>query len=97
MLEGLRPRPVVRGDHQQRRVDLAGADEHVPDQPVVAGHVDEVELRPVRQRQVRVADVDRHPRRRSSGSRSASIPVSARSRVVLPWSMWPAVPTTTVT
>ena len=36
------------------------------------------------------------PRRRSSGSRSASIPVSARSSVVLPWSMWPAVPTTTV-
>ena len=36
------------------------------------------------------------PRRRSSGSRSASIPVSARSRLVLPWSMWPAVPTTTV-
>ena len=37
------------------------------------------------------------PRRCSSGSRSASIPVSARSRVVLPWSMWPAVPTTMVT
>ena len=36
------------------------------------------------------------PRRRSSGSRSASMPVSARSSVVLPWSMWPAVPTTTV-
>ena len=36
------------------------------------------------------------PRRRSSGSRSASIPVSARSSVVLPWSMWPAVPMTTV-
>ena len=37
------------------------------------------------------------PRRCSSGRRSASIPVSARSSVVLPWSMWPAVPTTTVT
>src|SRR5664279_3882289 len=36
------------------------------------------------------------PRRRSSGNRSASIPVSARRSAVLPWSMWPAVPTTTV-
>src|SRR5204863_6425016 len=36
------------------------------------------------------------PRERSSGSRSASIPVSARRRVVLPWSTWPAVPMTTV-
>ena len=36
------------------------------------------------------------PRRRSSGSRSASMPVSARSSVVLPWSMCPAVPMTTV-
>ena len=32
------------------------------------------------------------PRRRSSGSRSASMPVSARSSVVLPWSMWPGRP-----
>src|SRR6266550_3034940 len=36
------------------------------------------------------------PRARSSGRRSASIPVSARRRAVLPWSIWPAVPTTTV-
>ena len=36
------------------------------------------------------------PRRCSSGRRSASIPVRARRSVVLPWSMWPAVPTTTV-
>ena len=36
------------------------------------------------------------PRRRSSGSRSASMPVRARRSVVLPWSMWPAVPTTTL-
>ena len=37
------------------------------------------------------------PRRFSSGRRSASMPVSARNSVVLPWSMCPAVPTTTVT
>src|SRR5215510_16300899 len=33
------------------------------------------------------------PRRFSSSNRSASIPVSAFTRAVLPWSMWPAVPT----
>src|SRR3954453_4235336 len=32
------------------------------------------------------------PRSRSSGSRSVSTPVSARTSTVLPWSMWPAVP-----
>ena len=32
------------------------------------------------------------PRRFSSGRRSASIPVSAFTSEVLPWSMWPAVP-----
>src|SRR5439155_21275431 len=35
------------------------------------------------------------PRAFSSGSRSVSIPVSAFTSDVLPWSMWPAVPTTT--
>src|SRR5581483_12296699 len=33
------------------------------------------------------------PRCRSSGSRSVSFPVSARTSHVLPWSIWPAVPT----
>src|SRR6185436_19016710 len=32
------------------------------------------------------------PRAFSSAQRSQSIPVSARTRLVLPWSMWPAVP-----
>src|SRR5690348_4244390 len=32
------------------------------------------------------------PRRFSSGSRSVSTPVRARTSDVLPWSMWPAVP-----
>ena len=35
------------------------------------------------------------PRSFSSLRRSGSIPVSARTRLDLPWSMWPAVPTTT--
>ena len=33
------------------------------------------------------------PRRFSSSNRSASIPVSAFTKAVLPWSMCPAVPT----
>ncbi len=33
------------------------------------------------------------PRRFSSASRSASMPVSAFTSAVFPWSMWPAVPT----
>src|SRR2546425_1272347 len=33
------------------------------------------------------------PRACSSGRRSVSLPVSARTSHVLPWSMWPAVPT----
>ena len=33
------------------------------------------------------------PRRFSSARRSASMPVSAFTSLVLPWSMWPAVPT----
>ncbi len=36
------------------------------------------------------------PRSRSSGRRSGSTPVRARTRALLPWSMWPAVPTTTL-
>ena len=32
------------------------------------------------------------PRACSSGRRSVSTPVSARTSAVLPWSMWPAVP-----
>ena len=61
MLERLGPRPVVGGDHEQHRVDLAGPDEHVADEPVVAGDVDEVEDVAVGQAEVRVADLDRHP------------------------------------
>ena len=44
VLERLGARPVVGGHDEQRGIDLAGADEHVADEPVVAGDVDEVEL-----------------------------------------------------
>src|SRR3954451_2479107 len=77
MLDGLRARPVVRGNDKQRRVDLASADAHVANEPVVAGHVDEVELGPVSEPQVRIADVDRHPARPLFGQ---PIGVDARER-----------------
>ena len=83
MLERLGPRPVVGGHDEQRRVDLARPDEHVADQPVVAGHVDEVELGAVVEREVGVPDVDRHPPRaapRAAGPRrSRSAPGAASS------------------
>ena len=61
MLDRLGARPVVGGNDEQRRIDLAGADQHVAHQPVMAGDIDEVELGAIRQRQMRVADIDRHP------------------------------------
>ena len=97
MLQRLRVRPVVGRHHEQRRVDLARPHQHVADQPVVAGHVHEVQDRAVGQAPgARTRHRSSCPRRRSSGSRSASMPVRARRSVVLPWSMCPAVPTTTL-
>ena len=61
VLERLRPRPVVGGDDEEDGVDLAGTDEHVADEPVVAGHVHEVEHVAIGKRQVRITDLDRHP------------------------------------
>ena len=61
VLVGLRTQAVIGGHHEQGRVDLAGTHEHVADEPVVAGDVDEVQLGPVGQREVRVPDVDGHP------------------------------------
>ena len=63
VLHGLGADPVVGGDHEEARVALAGADQHVADEPVVARDVDEVDLRPVGERQPGVADVDRHAAR----------------------------------
>ena len=50
VLERLGARAVVGGHDQHRGIDLAGADEHVADQLVVPGHVDEVDRRPVVER-----------------------------------------------
>ena len=46
VLQGLGPRPVIGGDHQERAIDLACPDEHVADETVVARDVHEVELEP---------------------------------------------------
>ena len=61
MLDGLGARAVVGRNDEQRGVDLAGPDEHVPDELVVARDVDEVELRAVREGHVGIPHVDRHP------------------------------------
>ena len=61
MLVGLGAEAVIGGHHEQRCIDLAGTHQHVADEPVVAGDIHEVQLGPVRQREVRIPDVDRHP------------------------------------
>ena len=61
VLMGLGAEAVIGGHDEQGRIDLAGTHEHVADEPVVAGDVDEVQLGAIGQREVRVPDVDRHP------------------------------------
>jgi hypothetical protein len=51
---------LVGGDHQQGDVDAADAGEHVVDEALVAGHVDDGDLDPVRQPQPGEAEVDGH-------------------------------------
>jgi L-seryl-tRNA(Ser) seleniumtransferase len=82
------PGPVVAldGDAEALAARLRAAD------PPVAGRNerDRLLLDP------RTLTDEEIPRRCSSGSRSVSTPVSARMSAVLPWSMWPAVPTTVI-
>ena len=61
MLQGLGPRAVVGGHHEEHGVDLACPDEHVANQPIVAGDVHEIEHVAIREGQVRIPDLDRHP------------------------------------
>jgi hypothetical protein len=53
VLAGLRHRPVVGGDDEQREVDAGGAGQHVVHQLLVPRHVDETE-----RRRVGVAEID---------------------------------------
>ena len=50
----------VGGDHQQGDVDAADAGEHVVDEALVAGHVDDRHLDAVRQSQPGEAEIDGH-------------------------------------
>jgi hypothetical protein len=59
VLARLRHRPVVGGHHEHHVVDAGGAGEHVADQLLVAGHVDETEHAAVGRRLVGEAEVDR--------------------------------------
>ena len=93
MFPRLRHDRVIGRDDKHGQVESRCAGEHVADKPFVARHVDEREMKPI-QFERRKANVDRDSAPFSAGSRSVSIPVNARTRAVLPWSMCPAVPST---
>ena len=94
MLVRLRACALGGVDDEEEEVDPRRAGDHRAHEALVAGHVDEGE-RPRRSaaRAARSRGRSRSRARCSSGSRSVSLPVSARTSVVLPWSTWPAVPT----
>ena len=50
MLPRLRHRPVIRGDDEQQEIDAGGPGQHVVDQLLVAGDVDEAKCAAVGQR-----------------------------------------------
>ena len=58
MLLGLRHDAVVRGHGEQRQIDPLRAGQHVADEPLVAGHVDDAGPFAARQVQVSEAQVD---------------------------------------
>ena len=59
VLARLRHDALVGGDHQHGEVDAAHAGQHVLDEPLVAGHVDDLDRQTVRLLQEREAEVDR--------------------------------------
>ena len=60
MLAGLRHHAFVGGDDQQGEVDAADAGQHVLDEALVAGHVDDAHLLAAGQLQPGEAEVDGH-------------------------------------
>ena len=58
MLAGLRHDAIVGRDDQQDEIDTAGTGQHVVDEFLVAGHVDEPKHSAVRRRQIGEAEVD---------------------------------------
>ena len=63
MLPRLRHRPVIRGDDEQQEIDAGGPGQHVVDQLLVAGDVDEAKCAAVGQGGVGVAEIERDPPR----------------------------------
>ena len=61
MLLGLRLPALVGRDDEQDEPHRPDPGEHVADEPLVPGHVDEPDLAAARQRRPRVAEVDREP------------------------------------
>ena len=94
MLERLRPCALLRVDDEQEQVDAGRAGDHRPHETLVPRDVDEGEPPSVGEVERAYPRSIEMPRRFSSGSRSVSFPVSALTSVVLPWSICPAVPTT---
>ena len=93
MLVRLRPRALGGVDHEQEEVDARGAGHHRAHEALVAGHVDDREPPAVRQLERRVAELDRDPARLLLGQAVGVLAGQRRTSQVLPWSMWPAVPT----
>jgi hypothetical protein len=61
VLARLRHHAVVGGHDQHDEVDARRAGDHVLDEALVSGDVDDADLAPVGQREAREAQVDRHP------------------------------------
>ena len=84
MFARLRHDRVVGRDDEHGQVETRGAREHVADEPLVAGHVDQGEpgssprSSEAKPRSIVI------PRCFSAGSRSVSTPVKARTKAVLP-------------
>ena len=84
---------VVGGDDQQHEIDPGRSGEHVVDETLVPRHVDEADDLSARRRQVGEAEIDRDAARLLL---LQAVGVDAGQRLtsaVLPWSIWPAVPT----
>ena len=106
VLAGLRHGAVLRGDHQDRGVDLGRAGDHVLHVVGVAGHVDvgvvtggrlvlhvrDVDGDPALDLLGRAVDAGERHEPVGGGSASARTLVIAAVRVVFPWSTWPMVP-----
>jgi hypothetical protein len=84
----------VGGDDEQHEVDASDAGQHRAHETFVAGHVHERRHHVVGDRRMREAELDGDAARLLLLEAVGSVPVSARTSALLPWSMCPAVPTT---